>query len=216
MQTLQHLLQYFLHIDQHLIAFVSTYGVWTYAILFIIIFCETGLVVTPFLPGDSLLFAAGTIAANSNQALNIHWLFLLLAFASILGNKTNYLIGRLIGPRIFFTQNSWLLNKKHLEEAHRFYEKHGGKTIIMARFIPFIRTFGPFVAGIAAMNMQQFFFYNLISALLWIGSLLYISYFFGNLPLIQQHFSIAIYSIILISLVPPLLTFTYHNLKRSR
>src|SRR6266568_2229865 len=173
------LLQYILHIDTYLFSFVSTYGVWTYVLLFAIIFCETGLVVTPFLPGDSLLFAAGSIAANASPALNIQMLFLLLLLASILGNKLNYLIGRAVGPKVFLAKHSWLLNKKHLAEAHRFYEKHGGKTIILARFIPIIRTFAPFVAGIGYMSLRQFSFYNILSAFLWIGSLLGSGYFFG-------------------------------------
>lgn len=211
MEAIQHLFQYILHIDTYLIAFVSTYGIWTYIILFVIIFCETGLVVTPFLPGDSLLFAAGSIAANSSNALNIQILFLLLTLASIVGNKMNYLIGRAIGPRIFTANHSFLLNKKYLEKAHRFYEKHGGKTIILARFIPIIRTFAPFVAGVGYMGLRQFSFYNILSAILWIGSLLFAGYFFGTLPFIKEHFSIVIYTIITVSVLPPALTFVYRK-----
>lgn len=215
METLQQLLNFILHIDQHLLAFVSTHGAWTYALLFVIIFCETGLVVTPFLPGDSLLFAAGTISAGSSNALNIHELFILLVLASTLGNGLNYLIGRLIGPRIFNSNQSWLLNKKHLTEAHAFYEKHGGKTIIIARFIPIIRTFAPFVAGIGYMSYRQFFIYNLASALLWIGSLLYASYMFGNIPLVKDHFSTVVMAIIVISLLPPIIGFFRRKLLKS-
>lgn len=196
------LLQYILHIDVYLVSFVSNYGFWTYAVLFAIIFCETAFVITPFLPGDSLLFAAGSIAAQQSHILNIQLLFLLLLIAAILGNKLNYLIGRLIGPRVF-QSNHWLLNKKRLYEAHRFYEKHGGKTIILARFIPIIRSFVPFIAGIGAMNMSKFTLYNLISALLWIGSLLSAGYFFGSLPFIKEHFSLVVYGIIGVSLCPP-------------
>lgn len=206
------LLQYILHIDQYLIAFVSNYGALTYLALFLIIFCETGLVVTPFLPGDSLLFAAGSIAANSNEALNIQLLMLLLILASILGNKLNYLIGRFIGPRIFSTPSSWLFNKKYLEEAHQFYEKHGGKTIILARFIPIIRTFAPFVAGVGYMGLRQFSFYNILSALLWIGSLVGAGYFFGSLPIIKDNFSIVVYGIVLLSLLPPAFAFIYRRI----
>jgi membrane-associated protein len=212
METIQHLLQYLLHIDNYLIAFVSSYGTLTYVVLFAIIFCETGLIVTPFLPGDSLLFAAGSIAANSSNALSIQLLFLLMTLASILGNKLNYIIGRAIGPRVFAANESWLLNKKHLIEAHQFYEKHGGKTIILARFIPIIRTFAPFVAGIGYMGLREFSFYNIISAIIWIGSLLFAGYFFGTLPFIKQHFSFVIYGIIVMSLLPPIIAFFYRKL----
>lgn len=205
------LLQHLLHIDTYLIAFVTHYGALTYLILFLIIFCETGLVVTPFLPGDSLLFAAGSIAANSNEGLNIQLLMFLLLLASILGNKLNYLIGRAIGPRIFTARSSWLFNKKHLEEAHRFYEKHGGKTIILARFIPIIRTFAPFVAGVGYMSLRQFSLYNILSAVLWIGSLLCAGYFFGSLPVIRDNFAIVVYGIVVLSLLPPAFAFIYRR-----
>jgi membrane-associated protein len=200
-----------LHIDTYLIAFVSHYGALTYIALFLIIFCETGLVITPFLPGDSLLFAAGSIAANTNEALSIQLLTILLIIASILGNKLNYLIGRSIGPRIFTAKYSWLFNRNHLEEAHRFYEKHGGKTIILARFIPIIRTFAPFVAGIGYMGLRQFSFYNILSAFLWIGTLLGAGYYFGKLPVIRDNFSIVVYGIVLVSLLPPAFAFVYRK-----
>ena len=211
MDTLQFLLQYILHIDTYLIAFVSHYGVLTYALLFAIIFCETGFIITPFLPGDSLLFAAGSIAANNSHALNIQILFVLLTLASILGNKTNYMIGRALGPKVFSAKTSWLLNKKHLQEAHQFYEKHGGKTLILARYIPIIRTFAPFVAGVGYMGLKEFSLYNIISAILWIGSLLGAGYLFGTLPIIRDNFSIVVYGIIAISLLPPLLVFIYRK-----
>ena len=203
------LLQYILHIDTYLIAFVSTYGALTYVVLFLIIFCETGLVVTPFLPGDSLLFAAGSIAANTSGALNIQLLMMLLILASILGNKVNYLIGRAIGPKVFSAKSSWFFNKSHLEEAHRFYETHGGKTIILARFIPIIRTFAPFVAGVGYMSLRQFSFYNIFSAFLWVGGLLSAGYYFGRLPIVRDNFSIVVYGIVLVSLLPPALAFIY-------
>lgn len=218
METIQYLLQYILHIDTYLISFVSHYGIWTYVVLFLIIFCETGLVVTPFLPGDSLLFAAGSIAAQASGALSVEVLMLLLIIASILGNKVNYLIGRTIGPRIFsaavkpHSLQSWLLNRKHLEEAHQFYEKHGGKTIILARFIPIIRTFAPFVAGIGYMSLKQFSFYNIVSAVIWIVSLVGAGYFFGSLPFIKDNFSLVVYGIILLSILPPLVAFLYKKL----
>lgn len=205
------LIQYILHIDTYLVNFVSHYGALTYLLLFLIIFCETGLVVTPFLPGDSLLFAAGSIAANSNEALNIQLLTTLLILASILGNKLNYFIGRAIGPKIFTAQSSWLFNKNHLIETHRFYEKHGGKTIILARFLPIIRTFAPFVAGIGYMSMRRFSFYNILSAFLWIGILLGSGYYFGSLPIIRNNFTIVIYGIIFISLIPAAAAFIYRK-----
>ena len=203
MELIHQFLHFILHLDEYLVTFVTMYGVWTYGILFLIIFCETGLVVTPFLPGDSLLFAAGALAAHSQDALNVHVLFILLVTASILGNTVNYMIGKFLGPKVFHSSNSWLLNKKYLEKAHRFYETYGGKTIIIARFIPIIRTFAPFVAGIGYMRTRQFLIYNAAGAVLWIGSLLYVSYLFGNLPFVKDHFSTIILAIIVISLLPP-------------
>lgn len=205
METLHHLLSFILHIDNHLTAFVTDYGMWTYALLFLIIFCETGLVITPFLPGDSLLFAAGAIAAGSSEALSIHLLFILLVIASITGNGLNYFIGRLIGPKIFFSNKSWFFNKDYLIKAHQFYEQFGGKTIIFARFIPIIRTFAPFVAGIGYMSYRRFYAYNIAGAILWIGSLLYLSFWFGNLPAVKEHFSYIVLGIIGISLLPPII-----------
>lgn len=214
METLQQLFQYLLHIDTYLLAFVANYGALTYIALFLVVFCETGLVVTPFLPGDSLLFVAGSIAANEGAALSIQLLFMLLLIASILGNKVNYLIGKAIGPRIFTAQNSWLLNKQHLIEAHAFYEKHGGKTIIIARFIPIIRTFAPFVAGVGYMNIRKFTSYNIVSALLWVGSLLGAGYYFGALPIVKDNFSWVVYGIIAASLLPPTYAFFHRKLSR--
>jgi membrane-associated protein len=205
MDLLHAFFSFIMHIDQHMISFLATYGTWTYALLFLIIFCETGLVVTPFLPGDSLLFATGALTANSANTLNIHLLFILLVTASILGNGLNYFIGKWLGPKVFNSPTSFLLNKKYLARAHSFYETYGGKTIIIARFIPIIRTFAPFVAGIGYMSATRFFFYNIIGAILWIGGLLYISYLFGNLPLIKEHFSTIILAIIGISLLPPII-----------
>ena len=212
MDSLHHLINYVLHIDIYLNLFVTNYGFWTYLALFMIIFCETGLIVTPFLPGDSLLFAAGSIAAQAENSLNGFLLILLLIIASVLGNQINFLVGRMIGPRIFTAKESWLLNKKHLDEAHRFYQRHGGKTIILARFIPIIRTFAPFLAGIGSMNHVEFTLYNLFSAILWIGSLIGLGYFLGSLPMVKEHFSLVIYLIIGISIVPALVTaFTTKN-----
>jgi membrane-associated protein len=210
------LLQYVIHIDAYLVLLLAEYGTWIYAILFLIIFCETGLVITPFLPGDSLLFAAGSMSLNKD--INIQILFLLLIGASILGNKLNFLIGKMIGPRVFSLQNAghksmWsiLFNQKYLNTAHQFYELHGGKTIIFARFIPIVRTFAPFVAGAANMSLSSFTFYNVVSAILWIGSLLTAGYCFGSLPFIKQHISLVIYTIIIISLLPPVIGVIYRK-----
>lgn len=205
METIYQLLQYVIHIDTYLFSFVAAYGTLAYVALFAIIFCETGLVVTPFLPGDSLLFTAGSIAAQADSKLSIQLLFILFLLASILGNKLNYTIGRIVGPRIFTARNSWLLNKKYLEDAHRFYEKHGGKTIVIARFMPIIRTFAPFVAGIGSMSLRQFTLFNLISAFLWVGTLLGCGYYFGSLPIIKNNFSMAIYAIIALSVLPAII-----------
>lgn len=207
METFSNLVHWILHLDLHLIALVSAYGAWVYVLLFLVLFCETGLVITPILPGDSLLFAAGTLAAGTAQALNVHLLFLVLASASILGNAANYIIGRFLGPRVFHFPQSRLFNPLYLRKAQQFYENHGGKAIIIARFLPIIRTFAPFVAGIACMRFHRFFTYNVLGALLWVGGLLYLSYLFGNLPLIKNHFSTVILAIIILSLLPALISF---------
>lgn len=207
MNTLQHLLDYILHIDVYLNVFVSNYGFWTYLALFVVIFCETGLIVTPFLPGDSLLFAAGSIAAQPDNSLNCMVLALILIGASILGNQINFVVGTLIGPRIFTAKDSWLLNKKHLHTAHKFYTQHGGKTIIFARFLPIIRTFAPFIAGIGKMSIVQFTLYNVFSAVLWVCSLVSLGYFLGSLPAVKNHFTLVIYGIIAVSLMPAVIAF---------
>lgn len=209
------LLDYILHIDTYLLDFVSNYGAWTYLALFVVIFSETGLVVTPFLPGDSLLFAVGSLAAHPDSELNILVLFCLLIIAAVFGNQVNYFIGRLIGPRVFAAKESWFFNKKHLEQAHQFYERNGGKTIILARFIPIIRTFAPFVAGVSYMRLHHFTIYNLVSAVLWVGSLLGAGYYLGSFPIIKDNFTIVIYAIIAFSLTPPLFAFIYGKLKRK-
>lgn len=205
MIDLSSLLDYILHIDSYLNSFVFNYGFWTYLALFLIIFCETGLIVTPFLPGDSLLFTAGTIAAQPGHPLNIFILFLLLFFASCIGNQVNFLIGKAVGSRIYTAKRSWMFNKKHLAETHLFYERYGGKTIIFARFLPIIRTFAPFIAGVAKMEPVYFTLYNILSAVLWIGSLLGLGYFLGSLPIVKDNFNLVIYGIILISITPALI-----------
>lgn len=204
MDQLHYFLNFILHLDTYLLSFIGQHGLWTYLLVFMVIFCETGLVVTPFLPGDSLLFTLGSIAAQPLEPLNIFMLLGLLIAASILGNFINYLLGRTIGPRVFAINRPWLINQESLARAQQFYEKHGGKTIVLARFIPIVRTFVPFIAGISAMRPQSFHFYNITSAVLWIGSLIGMGYFLGSLPLVKQHFTLVIYGIILISLTPPL------------
>lgn len=211
------LFSYITHIDASLISLIGNYGAWVYIFLFLIIFSETGLVVTPFLPGDSLLFAAGSISAYEHT-LDIKLLFILLFIAAVTGNKVNYFIGKTIGTRVFSMKKSStnrfknkILNPNHLLNAHHFYERHGGKTIILSRFIPIIRTFIPFVAGAAKMSVTTFTFYNIISGLLWVGSLLAAGYYFGRLPFIQQHLSFVIYSIVFISLLPPIIGLVYRH-----
>jgi len=209
---LENLISLLLHIDVYLNMIVSEYGFATYVILFLVIFCETGLVVTPFLPGDSLLFATGALAA-SNDDFSIRILLVSLIIAAVLGNKVNYFIGRFVGPKIFHSQQSWLLNKKHLAEAHAFYKKHGGKTIILARFIPIIRTFVPFVAGIGCMPLKTFTVFNALSGIFWVSSLLYAGYFLGTIPWVSNNLNIVIYIIVAVSLLPPILTFIFQKIK---
>lgn len=193
-----------MHVDQHLLLFLQQYGFWVYVLLAVIVFSETGLVVFAFLPGDSLLFAAGGLAASASDALDIRLLFIILCLSSIFGNKINYLIGRYFGELLLSRKGLRFVSRHHFDRAHLFYEKHGGKTIIFARFIPVIRTFAPFVAGVSGMNMRSFAFYNVISAVIWIGSLLFAGYWFGSLPIVKEHFSLIIYGIIAVSLFPML------------
>lgn len=205
MELTTEFMRIFIHLDKYLNTVIQNYGIWTNLILFIIIFCETGLVVTPFLPGDSLLFAAGTFAASGS--LEIRWLLILLATAAVVGDTVNYSIGHFLGSKIFYKEDVRFLNKKYLERAHEFYEKHGGKAIILARFIPIIRTFVPFVAGIANMNYLRFLSYNIIGGIVWVVLLLCAGYFFGNIPIVKQNFTLVIYVIILISILPGLIEF---------
>jgi membrane-associated protein len=200
----------FLHLDKHLGALSQQYGVWTYAILTLVIFCETGLVVTPFLPGDSLLFAAGALAALPASPLRVEYLFLLLTAAAIVGDTVNYWIGNKVGPRAF-SGNIKFLNTKHLERTHEFYERYGGKTIIIARFVPIVRTFAPFVAGIGSMTYGKFILYNVVGAILWVAICLFGGFFFGNLPFVKENFSVVILAIIFISILPGLYEFLRHK-----
>ncbi|HEY6549260.1 MAG TPA: DedA family protein [Vicinamibacteria bacterium] len=200
---------FFLHLDRHLAEVITQYGVWTYALLFVIVFLETGLVVTPFLPGDSLLFAAGAFAALG--ALDLWPLFLLLVVAAILGDTVNYAIGHYLGPKVFHYEKSRFFNPDHLRKTHTFYERYGGKTIIIARFIPIVRTFAPFVAGIGAMNYRRFLAYNVAGGLLWVLVCLFAGYFFGNLPFVKKNFSLVILAIIVISVLPAVVEYLRHR-----
>jgi membrane-associated protein len=194
-------IDWFLHLDRYLGQIINDFGFWTYGILFVVIFIETGVVVMPFLPGDSLLFAAGAFAAIDSSGLNVILLYVLMAIAAIIGDTTNYWIGRKIGAKAFTGEVKWL-KKEYFDRAHAFYEKHGGKTIFLARFVPIIRTFAPFVAGVAQMRYGYFISYNLIGGVVWTGLFLFAGYFFGNLPFVEQNFSTVIFAIIFISLIP--------------
>ncbi len=202
MEIIKFLIDFILHMDVHLNEIISNYGVWTYAILFFVIFMETGFVVTPFLPGDSLLFASGTFAALGS--LNPLYLFLLLTVAAVLGDTVNYSIGKYIGPRAFSGEIKFL-KKEHLDKTQEFYEKHGGKAIILARFIPIIRTFAPFVAGIGTMKYRKFIAYNVIGGIAWVAIFTFMGYFFGNIEFVKKNFELVIFAIIFISFIPPVL-----------
>lgn len=202
MEFIGKLIDFVLHLDVHLNALIATYQLWTYLILFLVIFCETGLVVTPFLPGDSLLFAAGALAATPGSPLQAHWLFLVLAAAAIIGDTVNYWIGHAVGPKIFSQKKVRFLKKEHLDKTHAFYEKYGGITIILARFIPIIRTFAPFVAGIGRMTYWRFISFNVIGGVAWVAIFIFGGYFFGNLPFVRRNFTVVIIAIILISVIP--------------
>jgi membrane-associated protein len=211
MDLLRSFVDLFLHLDQHLGQLISQYGTWTHLILFLIVFCETGLVITPFLPGDSLLFAAGTFAAIG--ALDLWLIVLLLIIAAIIGDTVNYWIGAYIGPRAF-RGDIRFLRKEYLDRTHAFYEKHGGKTIILARFLPIIRTFAPFVAGVGAMSYPKFITYNVVGAVLWVGLFVLGGYFFGNITIVRENFTLVILAIIFISIMP--LLFEALRARRSR
>ena len=200
MPLLHQLVDLVLHLDRHLQDVFARYGTGTYALLFFIIFAETGFVVTPFLPGDSLLFAAGALCAGS--VLNVHLLAGLLAAAAVLGNLANYGIGALIGPRVFAREDSWLLRRRHLERAHAFFEKYGGRSIVLSRFVPIVRTFVPFVAGVGRMSYPRFFAFNLAGGVAWIYLLTYLGYFFGGLDVVRKNFGLVVIAIILVSLLP--------------
>jgi membrane-associated protein len=210
---MSHLIDVFLHLDMYLDTVIQQYGVWMYCILFVVVFLETGIVVTPFLPGDSLLFAAGALCARGDLAVG--WLFLLLCLAAVLGDTVNYSIGHLVGPRAFHGQNR-LFKQEHLDRTHQFYERHGGKTIVLARFIPIIRTFAPFVAGIGRMSYGRFVTYNVLGGLLWTVLFVFGGYYFGNQPLVKRNFTLVILAIIVISLLPLVVEFVQNYRRKAR
>lgn len=203
------IIDFILNIDQHLQILAADYGLWIYAILFLIIFCETGLVVTPLLPGDSLLFAAGGLAAIGE--MNVHLMVVILVIAAVLGDATNFYIGKYFGHRLFANPNSKIFRRSYLEKTHAFYTKHGGKTIILARFVPIVRTFAPFVAGMSNMNYAQFSRYNIIGALLWVPIFSYLGYFFANIPIVRDNLSLVLIAIILLSVLPGVIEIVRHR-----
>ena len=209
MEFVQLVIDFILHIDRHLAELTAAYGPWIYGILFLIIFCETGLVVTPFLPGDSLLFVAGAIATQ--DAMNIHLMVILLIIAAILGDAVNYSIGRFFGVRLFANPDSKIFRRRHLELTQTFYARHGGKTIILARFVPIVRTFAPFVAGMGHMPYRRFAAYNVVGAIAWVTLFSYAGYFFGNLPMVQSNLHYLIVAIIFVSILPGVIEILRHR-----
>ena len=214
MGSLRDFVDLFLHLDQTLGRVATDYGTWTYLILFVIVFCETGLVVTPFLPGDSLLFAAGAIAARGD--MNVLLIAFALGAAALCGDNVNYFVGKMLGSRLVRKEGSKLLNRRHLERTHAFFEKYGGKTIIIARFVPIVRTFTPFVAGLGAMTYPRFLAYSVVGATLWVGVCVTAGYYFGRLQVVKDHFSLAILAVILVSLVPAVVEVVKHRRQSAR
>jgi membrane-associated protein len=209
MDIILNILDLFIHLDKYLHLVIQQFGLWTYVILFLIIFCETGLVVTPFLPGDSLLFAAGAFAAAGS--LDVTRLFLFLSIAAVAGNTVNYQIGSFLGPKALYRENARFLKREYLDRTHRFYEKYGGRTLIIARFVPIIRTFAPFLAGVGRMTYGRFATYNIIGSIAWTTSFIFSGYYFGNIPLVKQNFTIVIFTIIFVSLLPTVIEFFRHR-----
>ena len=205
MELIINFADFFVHLDRHLASIIQFFGSWTYFIFFLVIFCETGLVVTPFLPGDSLLFGLGAFAAMG--VLQLEWLLVLLAIAAVAGNTVNYAIGKFVGPKVFYKDNVRFLNKEYLDRTHDFYEKHGGKTIVIARFIPIIRTFAPFVAGIGKMSYLRFVIYNIAGSVGWVALFILGGYYFGNLPAVRRNFTFVIFAIIVVSVLPVVIEF---------
>ena len=207
LDLIKKLIDFILHIDVHLSEIIQNYGAWTYGVLFLIIFAETGLVVMPLLPGDSLLFAAGALAALHPEQLSVHLMAFLLFIAAVIGDSLNYWIGSKNGPTVFRREDSIWLRKKHLERAHAFFEKYGGRAIILARFVPIVRTFVPFVAGVGAMTYRRFFAYNVVGGFIWIYAFTYLGFFFGNLPAVKSRFGLVVIAIIAVSLLPIVVEF---------
>ncbi|AKA37808.1 DedA family protein [Yersinia ruckeri] len=216
MEFIRFVIDFILHIDVHLAALVAQYGIWVYGILFLILFCETGLVVTPFLPGDSLLFVAGTLAALPTNDLNVHTMVTLMVIAAILGDAVNYTIGRLFGEKLFSNPDSKIFRRVYLDKTHAFYEKHGGKAIVLARFVPIIRTFAPFVAGMGKMSYRHFAAYNVIGALVWVLLFTYAGYIFGNVPFVQNNLKLLIMVIIVVSILPGIIEVWRHRRAAAR
>ena len=209
MEFFSFIIDFILHIDQHLTELAAQYGVWIYGILFLIIFCETGLVVMPLLPGDSLLFAAGSIAAIGK--MNIHLMVVLLIIAAILGDAVNFMVGKFFGEKLFANPNSKIFKQSHLQKTQQFYAKHGGKTIILARFIPIVRTFAPFVAGMGHMSYHHFLAYNVIGGVLWVTIFSYLGYFFGNMDIVKDNLSLVLVAIIVLSILPAIIEIIRHK-----
>jgi Uncharacterized membrane-associated protein len=216
MDLIYFLIDFILHIDVHMAELVAEYGMWVYAILFLILFCETGLVVTPFLPGDSLLFVAGALAALPGNDLNVHMMVMLMIVAAILGDAVNYTIGRLFGEKLFSNPDSKIFRRSYLDKTHAFYDKHGGKTIVLARFVPIIRTFAPFVAGMGHMSYRHFAAWNVIGALLWVLLFTYAGYIFGDLPVVQENLKLLIVAIIVLSVLPGVVEVIRHRRAAAR
>jgi len=214
MELVKKILDIALHLDKYLSAVIQQYGLWTYAILFVVIFIETGFVVMPFLPGDSLLFAAGTFAALG--AFKVGWLILILAAAAVIGDTVNYWVGHYVGPKVFNKEKARFFKKEHLDRTHAFYERHGGKTIIIARFVPIIRSFAPLVAGIGRMSYGRFIAYNVIGGVGWVVLLVGAGYFFGNIPVVKKNFSLAILAIIVISTIPVATEYLRHKKRKPK
>ena len=213
MDLLTLIVDFILHVDVHLQELMNNYGLWVYGILFLIIFSETGLVVTPFLPGDSLLFAAGALTVGS--AMDVNVLALLLIVAAVLGNITNYTIGLFFGAKLFNNPDSKIFRRDYLDKTHLFFDKHGGKTIIITRFLPIVRTFAPFVAGMGAMTYKRFMAFNIVGGILWVCSFVYAGYLFGNMPIVRQNFTLLVMGIIVFSILPIVIETVRHRLKRS-
>jgi len=212
---LKKLVDFIIHIDRHLAEIIASYGLWTYGVLFLIIFAETGLVVMPLLPGDSLLFAAGAFCAKPETGLNVHLMAGLLFVAAFLGDTLNYWVGRKVGPAVFKREDSIWLRKKHLDKAHAFFEKYGGRAVILARFVPIVRTFVPFIAGVGSMTYPRFMAYNLIGGFVWIYFFTYAGFMFGNQPFVQKNFKLVILAIIILSVLPIVVEF-FREWQKSR